>query len=148
LSELRRSSGDPRSRLPAIDAIRHLLLANELPSMQECVISRRPTTDTLIVTFSAQVPILPPSPNASWLTFDALASFIFPIKPSWIATTISTAAAPMTRVTVERVPLRVATDCHSQVRGFDATSLAALVRFEPLYARLLDEIPGLLVSVD
>lgn len=150
LSELRATAGDVRSRLPAVTSINYLLMAGELPASTTCALSGVPTADAVEIILWRNVPVLPPTRSGWWTlalnsVFVALPVLTLPVLGyQAVAEAATSEVVPQT---VACVPLRVDRQYHAALLQFDYGRLAMLLRTEPLYARLLDENPGVFISI-
>ena len=137
LSELRRQSGLPKYELNAVDTIRQMVAAGEMPGGKNCVGCGCETQSSLTCEVECQSPWL--KNNNYWSVL--ILSIIAPIQVFKNFDKLNKKATVMGQECVVRAPLRLCDRCAAKV-GTSQKKLKNLLEQVPAYADLLHEYPN------
>jgi hypothetical protein len=141
LSRLRELAGEQPYEASTIDVILGMLKRGELPAGGRCAISGEPTQDVFELHVEAER-IYTGGDNIVYLVLALIVSPLFALglfqKPR----------PAVGRETVVPTPLRVTAAYHERVRRSSQRSLKRWLRTVPIYAKLLDEYPRAVVSIE
>jgi hypothetical protein len=144
LSRLREQSGLDPYESSTIDAIRRMMNQGSLPMSQVCAVTGEPTLDVVSVTVKA-----PTAFQQKWdwkrhFFYSLVLSSYLVFLPRLFARTIAVEGS----ATTIRVPLCVSARRQAMLRRAGQRRLKSLLRKVPIYAKLLDENPYAIVSIE
>jgi hypothetical protein len=144
LSRLREQSGSDPYESNTIDAIHRLIDQGSLPESQVCAVTGKPTLDVLTLTINASTAFQQRGGWTAQLLLSLVCSWWLIFLPRVFARTVPVEES----ATTIQVPLRVSASHHARLRSASQRKLKRLLRTVPIYAKLLDENPHALVSVE